>query len=214
MNSFIKKTKGAILLLLFLNTFLASGQVNDDNLDIRLQAQQEARYLRSMDKGVQEMDMGNFLVADRYFKEVFELASPLPAEICFYFGKNSYHLENYLQSIDWLNKYIELKGTGGQYFEESERYLQMAQRGYRVAQKEIKEVDESRGGTFQTDQVERVCQSGDKVVCPVCKGSGYLKSPGNLGGMIYQPCPYSDEHGQLTCEEYKQWLRGALMPKR
>lgn len=210
----MKKTKGAILLLLCLNTLMASGQVNDNNLDIRLQAQQEARYLRSMDKGVQEMNKGNFLVADRYFKEVFERAETLPAEICFYFGKNSYHLENYLQSIDWLNKYIELKGTSGQYFEESERYLLMAQRAYRLARKELEEVNESSGGSSRTDQIERVCQPGDKVVCPVCKGSGYLKSPGDLGGMIYQPCPYSDEHGQLTCEEYKLWLRGSLMPKR
>ena len=76
----------------------------------------ENEHLRTMDQGVELMSQGKFAKADTYFLRVLEQVNTVPADLCFYFGKNSYHLQKYKQSIDWLNKYMELKGTTGRFF--------------------------------------------------------------------------------------------------
>ena len=61
-----------------------------------------------MEEGVNLMEGGKYEEADRIFKRVLRNMEVLPAEISYYFGKNSYFLNQYKQSINWLNKYIEL----------------------------------------------------------------------------------------------------------
>ena len=52
----------------------------------------------------------------------------------------------------------------------------------------------------------------DKKLCPICKGSSVMITKTNLG-KIYRTCPFSDEKGFLTCDQYNNFLRGKLVPK-
>ena len=52
----------------------------------------------------------NYLEADSILKEVINNVDSISSELTFLFGKNSFHLNKFKQSINWLNKYIELKG--------------------------------------------------------------------------------------------------------
>ena len=92
----------------------------------------------------------------------------LPAEICYFFGANSYHLGKYKQSINWLNKYMELKGTSGQYFDECNSYLEKSRQEYLTSNNLQKEE------TFEPDQQvdytvmpEVDCGPNGKGICPV-----------------------------------------------
>ena len=90
-----------------------------------------------LELGKRQFELGEYEMAEASFKTVLENVQVLPAEICYYFGANSYHLQKYKQSINWLNKYIELKGTSGQYFEECTEYLGMAEQKYKALSRKI-----------------------------------------------------------------------------
>jgi len=165
----------------------------------------KAEILKNMDLGVKYANSGDYKTADKYYRWVLKNAKVLPTDISFHFGKNSYYLGRYKQSIDWLNKYIELKGSSGRYFDSSKEYLELAEERFRKSREtEEQNLAEelSRGKEFE-------CHAGDKVTCPVCNGSGVIVRPGKFGAE-YITCPYSDEQGLMTCENYRLWLRGDL----
>ena len=53
------------------------------------------------------------------------------------------------------------------------------------------------------------CGPSGKVTCPVCKGDHVQIKKGAFGAE-YHTCPYCNEHGLLTCEQYNLLLRGEL----
>ena len=54
------------------------------------------------------------------------------------------------------------------------------------------------------------CPNNIKL-CPICKGSRVMITETNLG-KIYRTCPFSDEKGFLSCDQYNDFLRGNLLP--
>ena len=90
----------------------------------------ESEILRRMDNGKDLMNLGRYDSAQVEFLFVLENMEKLPSEMAYYFGRNSYHLEKYKQSINWLNKYIQLKGTRGRFYEVAIRYLQLSEDEY------------------------------------------------------------------------------------
>jgi tetratricopeptide (TPR) repeat protein len=164
--------------------------------------------------GIRQFEAGEYEMADASFKSVLETIKILPAEICYYFGANSYHLRKYKQSINWLNKYIELKGTSGRYFEESRDYLEKAQDAYVENTTGRQQANEaSRQADDYSELPEIDCGPSGMVVCPVCKGVTVIIKGTAFGKKTYSTCPYCDEHGKLTCEEYNLLLKGQLSPK-
>ena len=150
----------------------------------------------------------NYLEADSILKEVINNVDSISSELTFLFGKNSFHLNKFKQSINWLNKYIELKGMLGLYSEEAIKYLELAN---------TKNIIDKREDTknviielFSYRYIE--CPNKFKL-CPICKGSSVMITETNIG-KIYKTCPFSNEKGFLTCDEYNDFLRGKLLPKK
>jgi tetratricopeptide (TPR) repeat protein len=174
---------------------------------------ERGQQLQYLDLGVRQYESGNYEDADESFKQVLEEVKVLPAEICYYFGANSYHLGKYKQSINWLNKYIELKGTSGQYFEESNSFLEQARAKYRqTSNTPEQETYEPAQEIDYTVMPEVNCGPSGKVVCPVCKGQTVIIKRSALS-MDYRSCPYCDSHGNLSCENYNLLLQGKLKPR-
>jgi hypothetical protein len=149
--------------------------------------------------------MGNYLQADVKFRYVLENIKSVPSDLTFFFGKNSYYIEQYKQSIDWLTKYIQLKGTNGQYSKEAASLLKNAETEYlKEKTKEIQSAGEVLSSNYDID-----CGPSGKVICPVCKGDHVQVKKGAFGAE-YHTCPYCNEHGILTCEQYNLLLRGEL----
>jgi hypothetical protein len=169
----------------------------------------KAELLRQLDSGVYFMDNNEYLAAEAKFKYVLEHVKSVPSDLTFFFGKNSYLLDKYKQSIDWLNKYIQLKGTSGQYYNEATQLLEKAQAGYvKEKAKETKKTEEVLSSNYDID-----CGPAGKVTCPVCKGTHVIIKRGAFGD-DYRTCPYCDDHGMLTCDEYNRLLRGQLDKKQ
>lgn len=199
----IVPTKNSSMLRVFLIiSFLFANQVP-------LLAQNFANTdgLTKMDKGSEAMLDGKYEEADNLLRQAMQSIDKLPSELAYYFGRNSYHIGKYKQAINWLNKYIELKGTSGQYFDACIKYLELANTEYLVVrQQEVSEVEEQ----FTTDRAIE-CEH-DNVVCPVCKGSGVLITQGTFE-QVYKTCPYSGLKGMLSCDDYNLFLKGQLQPR-
>src|SRR5690606_39294587 len=59
---------------------------------------------RELDSGVYWMDQGEYKLADAKFRYVLANIQGVPSDLAFHFGKNSYFLGEYAQSVDWLSK--------------------------------------------------------------------------------------------------------------
>lgn len=199
-------------LLLLVLPLLTLAQTQEEKIMEQVRDQQHARkaeLMRTMDQGVDSMNVGKYAVAEELFKKVLKGSKVIPTDLCFYFGKNSYNLEKYQQSVDWLNKYIEIKGTSGQYYEETLTLLDKANAEYlKIKSKERQEAQ----NILLSNNYEIDCGPSGKVICPVCQGEGVIIENGPFGKK-YRECPYSDDHGYLTCEQYNQLLRGELEPQ-
>ncbi|NVK83084.1 MAG: hypothetical protein HWE21_02115 [Cytophagia bacterium] len=185
-----------LLLSLFISvTFFAQAQQEDPR-----------RYI---DSAVHYMDLAQYSQADEYFMTALDKIDVLSADFCFYFGKNSFYLNKFSQSIDWLNKYLELKGSRGQFSKETLEILEKAEEAFR----------NNRGTTGSADVNAKFfylntisCDENELITCPVCKGDDVITKRDRFGEMLYKTCPYST-NGVLTCTEFNLLIQGNLKPK-
>ena len=68
----------------------------------------------------------NYDLADSILKYKILNKKNMSSDLTFLFGKNSFFLEKYNQSINWLNKYLELEGNVGEFSDESIKFLELS----------------------------------------------------------------------------------------
>jgi hypothetical protein len=206
----MKALQAIFIGLVFMSVAPAFAQDEKTLEYLRQQEQRKkAELLRELDSGVYFMDNGKYLLADQKLKYVLENIKSVPSDLTFYFGKNSFYLKRYKQSVDWLNKYIQLKGTSGQYYTEATDVLTKAEEGLLSERAvEAKKAEEVLSSSYDID-----CGPSGKVSCPVCKGDHVIIKKGVFGDE-YKTCRYCNEHGMLSCNEYNKLLRGELQQKQ
>jgi hypothetical protein len=200
------------LLLLFAGiSFTAFSQDKERAEAFRLEAEQRKRTetLRVLDSAIALMDNGEYALADKKLLYVLNSIKSIPSDLTFYFGKNSFYIQKYKQSIDWLNKYIQLKGTAGQFYKEATTILKNAETELiKERAKDAVKAEQVLSSGYDID-----CGPSGKVTCPVCRGTTVIIKKGYLSNE-YRTCGFCDTHGYLTCEEYNQLVRGELLPKQ
>ena len=148
-----------------------------------------------------------YLLADSILKEKILDNNRVSSELTFLFGKNSFFLEKYEQSINWLNKYLELKGESGIFSDESIKFLELSNSKNLI--ENSKNIENVYVELYSYNYID--CQNNRKV-CPICKGTSVMIIETDVS-KIYKTCPFSDNKGFLTCDEYNLFLRGKLKPK-
>lgn len=198
---------GIILTILFISSSLWAQQTPDEYI---LQQEQLKRtmLMKALDSGVVYLDEGEHIKADEKFKYVLNNIKGVPSELAYYFGKNSYFLKQYRQSVDWLNKYIQLKGTKGQFSEDAVIYIQKSEG--EILKQQIIENEKTK--QVMSSDYDIDCGPTGRVICPVCHGEHVIIKRGPFGNE-YKTCPYCNEHGILTCEEYNLLVKGELKHK-
>jgi len=164
---------------------------------------------RNIDTAINLMAQEKYEAADAYFMSALGQIEVLSADFCYHFGKNSLLLENHRQSIDWLNKYLELKGSQGQYSKEVFVLLEKAENGFREDRSQASKADVETK-FFYKNTVK--CATGKHVVCPVCKGDDVIITYDQLREKRYKSCPYSSG-GYLTCQDFNLLIQGKLKVK-
>ena len=148
-----------------------------------------------------------YFLADSILKEKILNNNRVSSELTFLFGKNSFFLEKYEQSINWLNKYLELKGESGIFSDESIKFLELSNSKNLI--ENSKNIENVYVELYSYNYIN--CQNNRKV-CPICKGTSVMIIETDVS-KIYKTCPFSDNKGFLTCDEYNLFLRGKLKPK-
>ena len=207
-KNLFRYTKPFAVLLFTLITSAAFAQKLTPE-ELRQQEQQKKAMLyQLLDSGVYYMNHGKYDVADKKFIYVLNNIRSVPSDLTFYFGKNSFLQGKYKQSIDWLDKYMQLKGTTGSFSEEAVDMLRKSKSELvKIKAEELKKTE-----TVMSNKYEIDCGPSGIVSCPVCKGAHVIIKKGPFGDE-YKICPYCSEHGTLTCEEYNKLLHGELKPK-
>ncbi|MCX7637098.1 MAG: hypothetical protein N2044_04540 [Cyclobacteriaceae bacterium] len=173
-----------------------------------MEQRRRAELMRTLDSAVALMEDGKHEAAEARMLYVLNNIRSVPSDLTFYFGKNSFYLKKYKQSVDWLSKYLQLKGTSGQFYSEALDLLRKAENEVRNEQK--KEVEKAKQILSTSYEID--CGPAGKVMCPICKGTTVLVKRGSFGNH-YSTCPYCDKHGFLTCDEYNKLIRGELNPR-
>ena len=148
-----------------------------------------------------------YFLADSILKEKILNNNRVSSELTFLFGKNSFFLEKYEQSINWLNKYLELKGESGIFSDESIKFLELSNSKNLI--ENSKNIENVYVELYSYNYID--CQNNRKV-CPICKGTSVMIIETDVS-KIYKTCPFSDNKGFLTCDEYNLFLRGKLTPQ-
>jgi hypothetical protein len=207
-NSVVGKI-GMIFLLLVCASVQAQDKEGEREKIRQLEEQKKNEKQRAinqtLDSAVVMMETGAHAEADVKFLFVLKNIKSVPSDLAYYFGENSYHLGKYKQSVDWLNKYIQLKGASGKY---SEKAVE------RLKESESKLLEEKQTVAIQAQEIlsrdyDIDCGPSGKVNCPVCGGSKVIVKKTYLGE-TYKACTHCHEKGYLTCEEYNKLLRGQL----
>lgn len=176
-------------------------------LEIQRQADRQRALSMKLDSAVTLMDQGNYEEADEMFITILKSVKSVPSDITFYFGKNSYYLAKYKQSVDWLNKYIQLKGTSGQFSQET---ISLKQRAEVELLKE-KEIELKQTAQVFAQDYDIDCGPTGKVTCPVCNGTTVIIKKSYMSN-TYKTCSYCNLKGVLSCEDYNKLLKGELKP--
>lgn len=204
--------KSIVCFLLIVFPFVAWCQQEEKEKIKQLELDRSAQIQRAirmqLDTAIILMEKEEYLAADVKLNYVLKNIKSVPSDLAYYFGENSFHLGKYKQSIDWLNKYIQLKGTTGQHSQEAVQWLKKA---------EVERLKEKQSLTSQTQEVlsrdfDIDCGPTGKVTCPVCHGSTVIIKKTYLGE-TYNTCGYCHKQGFLVCEDYNKLLRGELKPE-
>lgn len=173
------------------------------------QAQRNRSIREELDSAISLTDAGQYEVADEKYRYVLKNLKSLPSDLTYHFGRNSYHLSLYSQSVDWLNKYIQLKGTGGQYSEDAVMWLKKAETEL-LKEREQKSADAT---VLLSKNYDIDCGPTGKVTCPVCSGSTVVIKKTYLGDS-YKTCTFCKKLGYLSCQDFNKMLRGELKPNQ
>ncbi len=176
---------------------------------LSLKAQEREDPRRYIDSAVYYLDLNQYSEADGFFMSALDRIDVLSADFCFYFGKNSFYMNKYSQSIDWLNKYLELRGSRGQFSQETIDLLEKAEEAFRNNRTSAKKAD-INSKFFYLNTIN--CDENEYITCPVCRGDDLIIKVDRLGERLYKTCPYSN-NGVLTCTEFNLLIQGRLKAK-
>ena len=163
-----------------------------------------------IDTAIVYMEQEQYEKADEYFMVALDKIELLSADFCYFFGKNSLLLGKNAQSIDWLNKYLELKGSRGQYSKEVLGLLDTAEERFRNEKPRNVDGADVNSKFFYLNTIP--CNEGQPITRPICRGQDVIITRDQLGERLYKTCPYST-NGVLTCREYNLLIQGLLKPK-
>ena len=160
-----------------------------------------------LDSAILLSEQEAFEAADEKFRFVLKNLKSIPSDFTYHFGRNSFHLGKYKQSIDWLNKYLQLKGTSGQYSQDAVDWLTQAE----AELLKERDIQSQKAGEVLSRDYDIDCGPSGKVTCPVCDGKTVVVKKGYYTD-TYKTCPYCNKLGYLSCEDYNKLVRGQLKP--
>jgi len=162
---------------------------------------------RLMNNAITEMKVENFEKANAFFRQIIDSNLPIPSEMPYYFAETLFELQQFDNSANFLNKYLEINGFKGDNYEAAKRLekrlenplheIKVCQlcdrRGYRYQECFICE------GTKQIEQECNYCKAKGVIGCSRCVGSGMVTKRNIFNIVEYFECERCSGKGRLEC---------------
>lgn len=162
---------------------------------------------RLMREALTAMENNDFRKANEHFREIIDSNIPIPQEMPYYFAETLFELKQYDNSVNFLNKYLEINGFKGEnfgYAKELEKKLQKPldeirtcqlcdRRGYRYRSCFTCE------GAKEIEQDCNYCKAKGVVGCSRCAGSGLVTKKNVFNIVEFFECERCAGKGRLTC---------------
>jgi hypothetical protein len=153
------------------------------------------------------MQEGDYENANSQFRKILKLGVKLPSEMPYLFSKTLYEIGQYQNSQSFLDKYFEIMGKAGTYYDnglELKRLLDLQLNESLSCQ--YCDLSGYRLETCLTCQGEKqllkkcdYCQAKGKVGCTACSGDGVLIQLGAMGNRSYKTCHQCQGKGISEC---------------
>ena len=153
------------------------------------------------------MERSDYQTANSIFRNLIDSGQPLPEEMPYFFSETLFHLGQFDNSQNFVNKYLELTGFTGQNYEYAVRLKEklkehLAQiqdcklcdrRGYRYAPCSVCDCNR------QIEQACAYCKANGVVGCSRCGASGMLKKVNIFNIVEFFECERCAGKGRLSC---------------
>lgn len=175
--------------------------------ELQNEVARQQKLSAQLDSAIYLSESGEYQAADEKFRILLKSMRSISSDLVYHFGRNSFLLGKYKQSVDWLNKYIQLKGTSGQYSQDAVDWLKKAETELLKERQE----QSKQAALVLSQDYDIDCGPTGKVICPVCKGTTVIVKKGYMED-TYRTCPYCKQNGYLECSDYNLLLKGKLEP--
>ena len=184
-----------------------SGKVLAQSPRILPPAQFDADIVALVDKAKAQMEQGDYEGANKTFRKALATKRVLPSSLSYYFAETLYVIHQNQNAKNFVEKYIELAGKGGDHYAAAIRLKELIDNQF----DEIKECDycnlsgyryvecDNCNGLGHTVEVCYNCHGNGLTMCPKCIGRGVLISSNQFGEQIYSSCDMCDSKGYIIC---------------
>ena len=150
----------------------------------------------------------DFEGANRTFRQILKSGEVLPDDLAYLFSETLFMLGQYQNSRNFLNKYLEVTGKGGNYYEQATELDELLQEklnenafcqfcnheGYRFA------LCSNCDGIGKVTETCYYCKGGRLINCQTCFGEGVQITSDAFGKRLYRSCPTCDGKGHHSCQ--------------
>jgi hypothetical protein len=153
------------------------------------------------------MDSGKYEEANLSFRKMLTLKTVLPSEMCYYFAETLYKINQFHNSKNFINKYLNLTGTTGPYYKEVLALDDLVEEKF----KEIEDCNlcDEKGYAFKdcskcygighTSETCNYCKGKGMTVCLACSGNGVKITENVFKEKEYKACHVCESRGYVTC---------------
>ncbi|MDH5368292.1 MAG: hypothetical protein OEW67_15040 [Cyclobacteriaceae bacterium] len=163
---------------------------------------------QKMNRAIELIEKEDYHTANTVFRNILATEKVLPTNLSYYFSLTLYHIEQYRNSHNFLEKYLNLTGKAGDFYDQSIQLQKLLENAFT----DIKNCDlcDINGYQFMTCSVCKgnkntiedcsKCRSAGIISCQKCKAEGVVITIDSFGEHNYQTCDRCLGKGIHTCD--------------
>ena len=190
--------KHLLVIPVFFIVFFALGQQIQYDPDVE-------KYYKEAVSFYQE---ANYQEANRSFRKALSTNKVLPTDLSYYFAETLYHLGQYQNSKNFVEKYLGLTGYSGDFYEQATNLKELLETqfnaitdchrcnrfGYR-----LQPCDQCGAAGFEIGECHE-CKGLGNSLCPKCTGKGVNITVDAFGQRLYEECDICKGVGHTPCK--------------
>jgi len=160
-----------------------------------------------MNQAKKEMQADNYDAANKIFRKALSTHKILPTDLSYLFAETLYVIHQYQNSLNFVDKYIDLAGQGGNYYDKAIELKALLNAEFNKI-KECAFCNLSGYRYIPCDNCKALgvttetcynCKGSGATVCPKCMGEGVYITFNSFSGKQYHSCDICEGKGYIIC---------------